>query len=763
MLAMRGFALRCLVVLLGVDLVAARAPRADEPRPAVARPSLGVGKNHRAAGTAFFVAVPNAPGAAAVTTAHGFALEDLFAASEVQFELARTQRLVARSKALLAPPGRPFQQAGGSVRDDFLVFALDEPPSHVRLLLLDERALPAIGERVQILGIPQGVPHDEDDVFGEVAALSRDSIDVDLDAPADLRGWGGAPVLAYETKRVVGIVQAAQKAGATLRLTVSPVDGLRAAMAAPLDGGAGRALASFAGSAAAAPTLASSEAPAARAVRSTVPPPRASKRPPTSSTGTRDKNRSATAETSQGTAPVSAKTPSAAGASPEEVTPGVGPAGTSQEGIPVRASGEMLIPRDFSDPTRLELTIDTPAQGARFGESVGAFVAGRALGVSGEMRQFDVILVLDTSGSTISPTGTDINGNGTVGKAPIGVVGALVGLGNTDKGDSILAAEVLAARRLLSRLDSRNTRVGLVTFAGDPPEKGGALFSGGPRSPAITEEPLTREYRKIEQSLERVLERGPDGMTHIAAGLDQATTELLGLDGGQSKKNAESGKFVLFMTDGQPTLPSPNTNENVRAVLRAVERARRAGIRVHSFGIGPEALEGPIAVVEMARRTHGSFTPVRSPADIVDVMEKVRFVDVQTVDVRNLTTGMASDASFASADGSFGALVPLAPGENRIEVVARASDGTTATEILVVREEPGQTSPPLPKELVLQRNRLLEQKLIALKRDRIEAERAATAEQRKTLEVEIEKERSQAETRAAEQREQIDRGAATAP
>jgi hypothetical protein len=158
----------------------------------------------------------------------------------------------------------------------------------------------------------------------------------------------------------------------------------------------------------------------------------------------------------------------------------------------------------------------------------------------------------------------------------------------------------------------------------------------------------------------------------------------------------------------------------------------------------------------MATRTKGWFTPVRSPGDIVDVIEKVRFADVQSVDVRNLTTGAAAEAAFASADGSFGALVPLAPGENRLEVVARANDGTVARQTLVVRHEPGRPSPPLPKDLVLQRNRLLEQKLLALKRERIQSERAANEQQRKTLEVEIQQERSDAQARAAEQREQLD-------
>jgi hypothetical protein len=103
------------------------------------------------------------------------------------------------------------------------------------------------------------------------------------------------------------------------------------------------------------------------------------------------------------------------------------------------------------------------------------------------------------------------------------------------------------------------------------------------------------------------------------------------------------------------------------------------------------------------------------------------------------------------------------PGENRIEVVAHATDGTVATQTVVVRHEPGHSSPPLSKDLVLQRNRLLEQKLLALKRGRIEAERAAIEQQRKTLEIEIQNDRSDAQTRAAEQREQLDLGTEPAP
>ncbi len=734
------------------------------------------GGTTKRAGTAFFVGVPGTARAAAITTAHGFALEDLLAASEVTFELERSEQLVARSDRLLAPPGRPYQQPGASVRDDLLLFALDEPPSLVRLLVLDERDLPAIGERVQILGIPPAVRHDEDDVFGEIAMASGERIEIELDAPTDLRGWGGSPVLANETRRVVGIVQAAQKRDATLRLIVSPTRSLRAALAAPLAAAGGSPFATFRGArlhsdASAVASAASGESSASQrsAPGSNAPRTRSDSRPPAASHPAPSPGAPATPSS-----PASKKTaeplpPPAEATSGAARTAAAGSSGSPAAPVPEaagslqQAENEPLLPRQpAAGPTRVELTLDTPADGAVFGDENGAFVAGRAAALRGGVKRFDVVIVLDTSGSTQDPTGSDIDGNGKVGKAPVGAVGALVGLGNTDRGDSILAAEVTAARKLLANLDPRSTRVGLVTFAGDPPGKDGILVPP-PAPPARTEEGLTSDYKKIEASLSEVLERGPDGMTHIAAGLDQATIELLELSGSVSSKDPESQKFVLFMTDGQPTLPSPSDRENVRAVRRAIERARRAGIRIHSFAIGPDALERPVAVVEMASRSGGRFTPVRTPADIVELVASVRFAEVDRVEVRNLTTGAAPDASSTTGDGAFSALVPLAPGENRIEVVAHANDGTVGRTVVVVRHDAGQPAPPLPKVLVLERNRLLAQKLIALQRERIAGERAAAESQRKELEIEIQSERAAAKARADEQREQLELDSEDAP
>ena len=114
----------------------------------------------------------------------------------------------------------------------------------------------------------------------------------------------------------------------------------------------------------------------------------------------------------------------------------------------------------------MHVDIEYPPDGSTVGDGAcGSFVSGRAISLHGEMRRFDVILVLDTSRSTIDPTGADINGNGIVGKPYLGRIGSIFDVGSTDPGDSILAAEVAAARQLLRGFDPRSTRVGRVVVS----------------------------------------------------------------------------------------------------------------------------------------------------------------------------------------------------------------------------------------------------------------------------------------------------------
>jgi hypothetical protein len=326
----------------------------------------------------------------------------------------------------------------------------------------------------------------------------------------------------------------------------------------------------------------------------------------------------------------------------------------------------------------------------------------------------------------------------------------VVDTGSTDPGDSILAAEVAAAGELAAGLDPRTTRVGLVTFAGEPVAVGDRLVLAEIRRAAVTEEPLTSDPRRLAAALERVLARGASGGTHMAAGIDQATLELLGLPGSLSRSDPESEKIVLFLTDGTPTLPHWGSDAgNVRAVLASAERARRVGVRIHSFAIGPEALDGPVSTVEMAAITDGLFTPVREPGRLTRFVETVSFARIEEVAIRNATSGRGASQARVRADGSWDALVPLEPGDNEIEVRARAGGGAEAVQRVGVRHVPGAGVPPLPVELLPRHNALLAARLGELRHERAEA-------MRRELVLEIERERSAALARAARQRKELE-------
>jgi hypothetical protein len=666
------------IAVMAAILLAASASFAGRA-PAIARPGLSGGTSAvESPGLVFFMAIESPVGAVAVGTAHTFPISEIASAGRVDFYTGKSLRRVATSSRFLTTPGKPFSLPDATIGGDFVVYRLEARPESMRLLDGSRRGV-SRGDRVKVLGVPVRGDDDEDTIYGTVAKVSEDRLEVDLDLPQDLRGWGGAPILASATGRVIGILQAHVPQDGTPRLYAAPIDGVLKALERPLAGGAGQLLSSFGAHGASVPR------PAAPA-------------PP----------------------------------------------------IVSRAHGGMAV-RNSAAPTQMQMVIEYPPPGSTLEDSIcGIFVAGRAAAMSGELRQFDIVMVIDTSGSTADPSGADIDGDGKVGKQRLGRIGSIF-MPSTDPGDSILAAEIAAARMLLAGLDPRSTRVGLASFAGDSPGY------GRKRKPAFTLEPLTREYVRIHKALDALLASKPEGSTHMAAGVDQATVELLGLRGGLSTPNPKSEKIVFFFTDGQPTLPYPDAQaDNVRAVLRAANRASRGHIKIHSFAIGPDALDGPIAVVEMAARTGGYFTPVRDPGDLVSVVEEVSFANLDAMALNNQTTKQEARYFRSTADGAWAGLVDTDPGKNRIRIWARSDDGAEIEQLRDIQVAANADSPPIPPVLAARRNRLLEECLLDAKRLRVTAEEEHAEQVRRDILVEIEEERARARARADSQRKELE-------
>jgi hypothetical protein len=117
---------------------------------------------------------------------------------------------------------------------------------------------------------------------------------------------------------------------------------------------------------------------------------------------------------------------------------------------------------------------------------------------------------------------------------------------------------------------------------------------------------------------------------------------------------------------------------------------------------------------------------------------------------------VVSESVLRNPDGSWSALVPVEVGANLLEVVARTSEGVEASATVTVHYAPGGADPVVPSELVMQRNELLQARLLELRRDRIATERAAAATTRRELKIEIERERAAAKDRAEQQRKELE-------
>jgi hypothetical protein len=159
------------------------------------------------------------------------------------------------------------------------------------------------------------------------------------------------------------------------------------------------------------------------------------------------------------------------------------------------------------------------------------------------MGPLDVAIAIDTSLSTVDPSGRDVDGDG--------VVGAIVESRYTDPDDSILSAIVASVRTLLENAADHDIHFSLITFSGrmnpssaEPPKR--VIL----RRDAVIRTALTDDTQALIASLDAVLERGSKGMSNYFAGMRLATRSLV-----ETKDiERESRKRVLFISDSPTPL-----------------------------------------------------------------------------------------------------------------------------------------------------------------------------------------------------------------
>ena len=347
-----------------------------------------------------------------------------------------------------------------------------------------------------------------------------------------------------------------------------------------------------------------------------------------------------------------------------------------------------------------KVQILSPKEGSRLTQDQNSiFVSGKVVRQTGRSANIDIFLVIDVSGSTAMYGGADLGDadqppdRSGFGMPQITIGG--MGLGKPplrNPRNSILAAEIAAARRLILQLNPETTRVGVLTFS-----EGAKLM-----------QPLTHDFEQVGRVLSDVLRAGPYGGTNMVEGIRLGITELLGL--GSSEKRTDAIKVQFLLTDGFPSLPIGGgkrmTPEDVNLTINAARLAGKAGIKVHVFALGEEALSYPRAAVGIASESGGTYTPVMRPVDVLAVLENISIVGVDYVQIVNQTSGQKATQLRLAADGFFSSAVPVVEGRNQIDVLARASDGSTGRDSVTIYYQSG-TQKSLELEVFLEKERKL--------------------------------------------------------
>jgi len=367
-------------------------------------------------------------------------------------------------------------------------------------------------------------------------------------------------------------------------------------------------------------------------------------------------------------------------------------------------------------PAEPRVQILSPVDGSHITQDKNSiFVSGKVARETGRSANVDIFLVIDVSGSTAMYAGADL-GDADQPPESSGFSAPQITIGGMNIGkpplrnprNSILAAEIAAARRLLLQLNAETTRVGVLTFS-----EGAKLL-----------QPLTHDFEQVLRVLADILRAGPFGGTNMVEGVRIATAELFGL--GTSEKRVDAIKVQFLLTDGFPSLPIGGgkraTAQDTELAINAARLAGRAGIKVHVFALGEEALSYPRAALGIARESGGTYTPVVRPADVLAVLENISVVGVDYVQVLNQTTGQKASHLRLVADGFFSSAVPVVQGPNRIDVWARASDGSNGRHSITVHYQPG-TRRSLELEVFLEKERKLQLEVDRLGKSAAEIQR----------------------------------------
>jgi hypothetical protein len=365
---------------------------------------------------------------------------------------------------------------------------------------------------------------------------------------------------------------------------------------------------------------------------------------------------------------------------------------------------------------RLWLNLAVPPEGAEISSFVDFIELRGEAGREGRARgPHDIVLAFDASPSAFFPTGEDLDGDGITGEMTPRHYGEFESTHftrwTTDADDTVFAAELRAARALIDRLDSDSVRLGLVTVSGSPE--------------------LYAPVGSLEATLASLAEISMPRLrynTDLAQAIDTAVGALTSAE---ARPGAAPRRTLILLSDGRDTVNPPPGARGQGWLADVAGRALAERVHILAVGLGPDELQNSELLRELARRTNGRFWTLEEPAALADYLPQLSLVGLDSVAIRNLTSGETGRAVRLFPDGSFDAYIRLSPGENRLRVTARMDDGREIhAERRVIYERPERPT----AEDQARASALLE----SLRQRALETERAAAVRQRGALDRDLE-------------------------
>jgi hypothetical protein len=279
----------------------------------------------------------------------------------------------------------------------------------------------------------------------------------------------------------------------------------------------------------------------------------------------------------------------------------------------------------------------------------------------------NLVIAIDQSNGSLFASGVDVDGDDHVGRNRSWLrhgdgYGKHPATWTSDANDTVLAVELRAATALVDALAERS-RIGVLSFRDAVKIRSQVGDSSAARKALAAIRP------------------SPDWTgTNLARALDIAERML---DRAAASDRKPVARSIVLFTDGRPTAPDGRHWASKRALARARELATR-GIAVFTVPIGEHT--DPDFLAELASASGGSLLTLEDLRSLVSRRVQLHLDELVLV-IENLTVRRRAQSVRVHPDGSFDGIVPIAEGDNLLEIRAGLGDGSEWSERRLIRHE----------------------------------------------------------------------------